>query len=364
MPTKTLPANPSLDHLKHQAKDFLKQHSQRNPGTAQRLREFHPDFRNATDEQIFATPLSLTGAQLAIAREYGFASWTRLKRHIEKPGSTDRLALPHQQRIEDPLFRHAVHLIDSGDLPALSLLLRQNPGLIHRRVLFEGGNYFRNPGLLEFIAENPVRRGVLPPNIVEVTKVLLNAGPEPSARNAALELVATGRVPRECKVQIPLIQTLCAFGAEPNRALHPAILHGEIEAAETLIRLGARKDLPVLAALGKVPEFLELLPASSPEARHLALALAAQYGHSGIVRILLDRGEDPNRYNPPGAHSHSTPLHQTALAGHLEVVKLLVERGARLDIEDLLWRGTPADWARHANKPEIESYLRNPLRRA
>jgi ankyrin repeat protein len=88
------------------------------------------------------------------------------------------------------------------------------------------------------------------------------------------------------------------------------------------------------------------------------MALAAQYGNADALRTLLDAGEDPNRYNPPGAHSHSTPLHQAALAGHLSVVQLLVERGANLDMKDLLWQGTPADWAHHANKHEIESYLR------
>jgi hypothetical protein len=358
MPTRRLPANPSLDHLKHQAKDLLTQHSQRDPSTAQRLREFHPGLRDATDEQVFATRLSLSDAQLAIAREYGFASWTRLKRHIEKPDSRDSLTLPHHERIEDPLFRRAVDLIDSGDTSGLSLLLAQNPGLIRHRVLFEGENYFRNPSLLEFIAENPVRRGVLPANIVDVATIILNAGPEQSARNSALELVATGRVPRECKVQIPLIEILRSHGANADLALHPAILHGELDAARALIRLDAIPDLPVLAALGKTDEFLILLPTSSAGQRHLAMALAAQYGNADAVRALLDRGEDANRYNPPGAHSHSTPLHQAALAGHLSVVQLLVERGANLDIKDLLWQGTPADWAHHANKREIESYLR------
>ena len=41
--------------------------------------------------------------------------------------------------------------------------LKQHPKLVHQRVVFEGGNYFRNPTLLEFVAENPVRHGTLPP---------------------------------------------------------------------------------------------------------------------------------------------------------------------------------------------------------
>ena len=358
MPVKQLPANPDLDHLKNQAKDLLRQHSARELSCAQRLREFHPDFRGATDQEIFATHLSLSAAQFAIAHEYGFASWTRLRRHIKQPTLSDRVALPHHERIEDPLFRHAVDLIDAGDASGLRVLLAQNPDLVHRRVLFEGGNYFRNPSLLEFVAENPVRHGILPANIVEVAKVILDAGPKLEACNETLGLVVTGRVPRECKVQIPLIVTLCAYGADPGRALHGAAFHGEFEAAHQLIRSGAKPDLPIHAALGNTGEFLGQLPSSDANQRHLALAAAAQYGHADIVCALLDLGEDPDRYNPIGSHSHSTPLHQAALAGHMNVVKLLVERGARLDIRDVLWQGTPADWARHEKRPEIESYLR------
>ena len=74
--------------------------------------------------------------------------------------------------------------------------------------------------------------------------------------------------------------------------------------------------------------------------------------------MLLDAGEDPNRYNPVGGHSHSTPLHQAAAAGNKEMVRLLVERGVRLDMKDILWHGTPAGWAAHEGKSEIEQYLR------
>ena len=358
MPTKQLPASPSLDHLKHQARDLISRHALREPSSAQRLREFHPSLRLATDQEIFSTHLTLRDAQLAIAREYGFATWARLKHHIEKPGLSDNLALPHHERIEDAVFRHAVNLIDAGDVSGLSVLLKANPNLIHQRVLFEGGNYFRNPGLLEFIAENPIRHGTLPPNIIDVAVILLEAGPEHRSVNDTLGLVVSGCVPRECKVQIPLIDVLCKYGADPNSALQTAVLHGEFEAVHQLIRWGASPDLPILAALGKTEEFLRHLPLSDSGQRHLALALAAQYGHTEIVRALLDAGEDANRYNPPGSHAHSTPLHQAALAGHLGVVKLLVERGARLDMKDVIWQGTPADWAQHDGKTEVESYLR------
>ena len=228
MPTKQLSANPSLNHLKHQAKDLLRQQALREPSSAQRLREFHPSLRRATDQEIFSTHLNLSDAQLAIAREYGFASWVRLKHHIEKPGLSDNLTLPHHERIEDPIFRCAVNLIDSGDISGLSLLLKENPSLIHQRVLFEGGNYFRNPGLLEFIAENPIRHGTLPPNIIDIAMIILEARPEHSSVNDTLSLVASGRVPRECKVQIPLIDVLCKYGADPNSALQTGVLHGRI----------------------------------------------------------------------------------------------------------------------------------------
>lgn len=358
MPTKQLPAHPSLDHLKHQARDLLRQHVAGESSSAQRLREFHPKLHHATDQEIFSTSLTLSDAQFAIAREYGFPSWTRLKHRIEQPGPGDNLALPYHERIGDAVFRHAVDLIDAGDVSGLSLFLRKNPGLIRQRVVFEGGNYFRNPGLLEFTAENPVRHGTLPPNIVDVATTLLEAGPGIDAINETIGLVASGRVPRECKVQMPLIDLLCRYGANPGSALLAAVLHGEFEAANHLIRLGGKPDLPVFAALGDFDGFLQHHPASDADQRHLALALAAQYGHTEIVGNLLDSGEDPNRYNPPGAHSHSTPLHQAALAGHFDVVKLLVESGARIDTKDVMWQGTPADWAGHEGRSKVEAYLR------
>jgi hypothetical protein len=361
MPVRRLPSNPNLDHLKYQAKDLLKEHKARTPGAAQRIREFHPRYGRATDAAIFSVRLKLSDAQITIARESGFPSWARLKTHIEKPTLADRLYLPHQERIEDASFRRAVDLIDAGAEAGLRAHLNQQPNLVHQHVVFEGGNYFRNPTLLEFVAENPVRHGTLPANIVEVTRVILNAGPGQSARNETLMLVTTGSVARECRSQLPLIDLLCDYGADPDSAIHAAALHGELGAVNALIRRGARIDLPVAAALGRLEDGRRLLSGASSEDRHLALTLAADFGHVEIVRLLLDAGEDPNQYNPVGGHSHTTPLHQAAGGGHEEVVRLLVERGARLDLKDILWHATPADWAGHAGRKEIEAYLRGKM---
>jgi hypothetical protein len=359
MPVRVLPPNPNLAHLKYQAKDLLKDHAASDPRAAQRLREFHPRFPSAADNEIYAAGLSLSDAQLAIAREYGFPSWARLKHHIEKPSPSNQLNLPHHKRIEDPTFRRAVELIDSGETAGLRAHLKQHPQLSRSRVVFEGGNYFRNPTLLEFVAENPVRHGKLPRNIVDLAKVILDSGVELAARNETLMLVATGSVPRECGLQLPLINLLCDHGADPDSAIQAAALHGKLQSVDALLKRGARIDLPVAAALNRIDDFRRMLPSASSEARHLALALASQYGHVEIARLLLDAGENPNRYNPVGGHSHTTPLHQAAGAGFEELVHLLVERGAKLDQKDILWHATPAGWAQYAGNTEIAQYLRD-----
>jgi hypothetical protein len=240
------------------------------------------------------------------------------------------------------------------------ITLRRHPAVAHQQVVFEGGNYFREPTLLEFVAENPVRHDSLPPNIVKIARAILDAGARTNqqAIDMTLSLVCSGRVPRECGVQVPLIDQLCDVGADPDGAMHPALTHGEWEAVDALLRRGARIDLLVAAATGRMDAAHEALRSADGAQRHLALALAAQHGHGGVAALLLDAGEDPNRYNPPGAHAHSTPLHQAAIAGHLDVVRLLIERGARLGIRDIHYGGTALEWAEHGGRTEVVEYLR------
>ena len=86
--------------------------------------------------------------------------------------------------------------------------------------------------------------------------------------------------------------------------------------------------------------------------------LLASLGEAQGFVPLLDAGEDPNHYSPVGGHSHATPLHQAVISGRIAVVRLLVERGARLDIGDIHRGALPLDWATYFGHAEIADYLR------
>lgn len=73
---KPLPAQPNLLQLKNQAKDLLQQFQSTDTAAASRFREHHPRSTEPARS-------CLADAQLVIAREYGFASWPKLKHHVE-----------------------------------------------------------------------------------------------------------------------------------------------------------------------------------------------------------------------------------------------------------------------------------------
>lgn len=359
MPTKRLPAAADISHLKHQAKDLLSDFRAHKLSAFQRIREFSPKHAGQPDALLAAQTFTLSDAFWTIAREYGYASWPRLKQVVAEQCGQDG-TLIHNERIEDHALRQALDFLDEGNVAFLKQHLADHPGLVHQKVRFEGDNYFTEPTLIEFIAENPIRQGKLPGNITEIAKVILQAGARENqtSLNETLMLVASGRVAREAGAQIPLIDLLCDDGADPAPALIPALAHGEFDAAQQLLKHGAPLTLPAAAALGKADEVQQLLKAASVDDLQFALSLAALHNRAEVVRSLLSAGVDPNRYNPPGAHSHCTPLHSAAFAGHLETAKALIEGGARTDIGDIHHNATALDWADHAGQDAVATYLR------
>jgi Lon protease-like protein len=82
---RELPDRPHLDHLKRQAKELLDGHRQADPTAIRRIRESLPAFSHYPDQKIMESPLALHDAQSVIAREYGFASWAKLRERVLSP---------------------------------------------------------------------------------------------------------------------------------------------------------------------------------------------------------------------------------------------------------------------------------------
>src|SRR5439155_11846996 len=220
----------------------------------------------------------------------------------------------------------------TGDLPALESLLRGNPVLVRARSTRI--THFDPPvhraTLLHYVAANGVEgyRQKTPKNAVEIATTLLKAGAEVDAladmyggHYATMSMLVSSYQPANAGVQVALVETLLDFGAsievrgsaQWESPLMTALAFGYLNTAEALVRRGARVDnIAAAAGLGRLTDAKQLLATADPESRHRALVLAAQHGHVEIVGLLLDAGEDPNRYNPDGNHSHSTPLHQSA----------------------------------------------------
>ena len=84
--SRQLPAKPSLEHLKKQAKELLQGFQQGEPAATDR-------FRALASRSALAAP-KLADAQHVIARDYGFASWLKLREHVE---SLTRVLEPAEQ---------------------------------------------------------------------------------------------------------------------------------------------------------------------------------------------------------------------------------------------------------------------------
>src|SRR5689334_4451299 len=178
MPTRNLPNDPNLDHLRKQAKRLLPELRVKNPGA------------------------TLAEAQLTIARSYGFASWPRIVHHVELVERYSRS--PHRQQIGGPLdtpeqradeFLRLATLHYGQDDPARqeaarALLPEVAQSNIYTMVVageldavrrnlsqatVEGGPYRWEP--LLYLTYNRL----VSPNQVEIARLLLENGADPNA---------------------------------------------------------------------------------------------------------------------------------------------------------------------------------------
>ena len=87
MPSRELPARPSLEQYRKQAKELLKRYNAGHADALSRVRQHHPHLRNVpkTSRLEFA----LADAQWVLAREHGFESWPKFVKHVEGAAQGD-----------------------------------------------------------------------------------------------------------------------------------------------------------------------------------------------------------------------------------------------------------------------------------
>lgn len=96
----------NIDHLRKQAKLYLRWHRERYCPVAARIRAVLPRYSRLTDCEILAQSFRLSDAQELVARTVGFESWDALRRgsHFVTHTRTGTLVMPILTAAEPQLF--------------------------------------------------------------------------------------------------------------------------------------------------------------------------------------------------------------------------------------------------------------------
>lgn len=261
MPGKQLPSRPDLEQLKRQAKEL---------------------------QQAAGVPLY--EAQTRLAREYGFASWNKLREEVKA-------------RTADAFYT----ALELGDAPAIATRLEQDPSLATR----EGGPRGWLPIHYICHAERGDKDG-----LAEIARRLIALGADPNTKFPWLHHGVRRPVLWGASRQsqsLPLVNVLLDAGAHPNDGvtLPMAASAGDIAVLETLLAHGANVDQP-WASDGATALYAMLQWSRTPEG----------------ALWLLAHGADPNAVF---AENGETPLHVAARAWDVPLVEAMVTRGADIN---------------------------------
>jgi Ankyrin repeats (3 copies) len=280
----------------------------------------------------------LTKAQFVIAKSQGFESWPKFSRHLQQ------LA---ESKSHTSQFEMAADAIVSGDAGKLKRLLRENPTLVRARSTREHG-----ATLLHYTSANGVEgyRQKTPKNIVEITKMLLDAGADVDAAChvygsdcTTLGLTATSFHPANAGTMDELLQLLLDRGAymdnqgsagRAHSLVFACLANGQPGAARFLASRGAPVDFVSAAALDRLEEVQRNFswdasrkPGVSKELLQEAYRYACGYGAARVVEFLLERGADMAEHTGDGY----TGTHYAVMSGSVETVKLLLRRNPPLE---------------------------------
>ena len=310
-------------------------------------------LRKQAKERVRARGLKLSEAQLELAREHGFASWPKLKAHVE------------QLRAEQP-FRGD---IDYYEDRAAGIATTSGIGIDEARQELARRHGFSSwRGLQRHVVSLPETPFVLAYRAIETGDLdrlttLLDRHPELVHVRGTNGNDLLGMVER-----IELVRLLLERGADPNRGndygwtkLHQAGYSNRRELAQLLLDAGARTDLSargdggtplVVALFWGNREVVDLL---RREPRNLRVA--AGLGDLDGIRELAGTPEAGARrdfYRPHGGFPAWQPSNQpqeildealvwAAKCDRVRALPVLVQLGARVDADP--YRGTPLIWA-------------------
>jgi hypothetical protein len=369
VPPRGLPGNANLEQLRNGAKSFQRAVRAGDVGAAEVVREFHPRRPDAQPGSPELERFTRADAQLVIARRFGFASWPKLKAHLDLVAGYARS--PHAQPIggalvdeqaiaaeflrlacvnygdDDParwerarellathpwLARASIYTAAAaGDVPTARKLLAADPACATR----QGGPHAWEPLLYLTYSRVPIAEPGR--STLEVARLLLEHGADPNAGylweglvppfTALTGVFGNGEgVPPAHRDSLALARLLLEAGADPNdgqtlynRGWDPddrwlgLLLEfglGRGDGGPWRRLLGDRQDSP--------QEMLEDL-----------LMAAAHHGFADRVRVLLSRGVDPEGTGSRHPiYDGRSPVQEATLWGHMDVVSRLVDGGA------------------------------------
>jgi ankyrin repeat protein len=315
MPDRDLPVQPHLDHLRNEAKS-LRRAFERGADDA---------VTRVTAVLGARTTLKLTEAQHVIAREYGFASWARLRTHVQASRGLDEAVTAFLDAIEQQNARAAAQLVAAepriatvslaaaaalGDTAAVQQLVAANPQSVHAR---EG----RHPAQpLLWLCFSPFHGESAPRDegLYESARALLAAGADPNATDDVYHVPALYGVTGMHNV-LRIARMLLEAGAKPTdgeSVFHAAEKFHE-DALELLWEFGV--ELNHVGDWGNTALYFLL--------RYHDVA-ADENVRRGVT-WLLEHGADPN--------VRSTPAQESALhvavrrRQHPDIVRLLIQHG-------------------------------------
>lgn len=337
---KLLPARPSLEQLKNQAKTILKGHRAGDSQTLARIREHHPRWVNSAKHPIKNARFTLADAQSVLANEYGFDTWSKLKVHV-RLHEPDPAVAARIESLRDAAGR--------GDVAQLSALLDAHPEIIDE----PGG-----PGV-----RTALHQAVFGGQESSI-RLLLQRGANPNIRcegDSAYPLHFAAE-----KQHFPIIRLLIEHGADPvgegdyhelgvlGWATAWEYMDAKPEIVDYLLAHGATHNVFSAVATGDVEAIHKLVSRSHADLerrmdlgnrRRRPLHLAVIKKQPGSLKALLDLGANTESLDEAGF----TALDQAALDGETEVAKTLLERGAKVRL--------PAAIALH-RKHDIEKLIR------